>query len=312
MKRPRLSREAFAGLACACALFAAGCRPDNDVAPGAPVLMELIIVQATPGFPTATTILPDTADCAGSVVAGGVCAPATDVFCRLATSNDWCSCAGNDPKMPDVGAWSCPPFGVVSAVIAVFDRLLDTVPLTPLPPAPGMDPDPGRTDFPLFGQFLFGSFRANGPSLFSAPQPAFPSGATVTVTLDGTKVRAKDGATAFTGTGLLQDGVLRFNTAPLSVSFADPDPATDPVAVTATFSNFVDPVAVDMTTTATATGTDIRVEGDGDGVTLTIVPSAPATAWPAGATVVITMTAATPDAAGGTLGTPATHMFTAP
>ena len=126
----------------------------------------------------------------------------------------------------------------------MFDRLLDTTPLDPGDASGVTDvvtteggagapvitlltdySSTGAADglvFNLFGPF-FGNFRANGPSLFSAPQPEFPSGTTVTVSLQADKVRAKDGTTPFTGNGLLQGGQLVFTMAAFSAVVNAPD-----------------------------------------------------------------------------------------
>ena len=53
-------------------------------------------------------------------------------LCRQASAMNWCNCVpGRDDDTGVTGAWDCTPFTNVTAVIAVFDRLLDTAPLDP-------------------------------------------------------------------------------------------------------------------------------------------------------------------------------------
>jgi hypothetical protein len=267
MKRSSVPRVKLLGLAAgaaaASALFASGCRPDNSVAPGAPVLNALVLVQPNTAFNLAnltggavgnanppaffsTSILPTTADCAGTVSDGGTCDPAADALCRQLATHTWCSCGGT---------WSCAPLSDVVAVIAVFDRLLDTAPLDP-----GDAGQTGRTDlatlststagtpavplltdysasgapaqnslvFSVLQQFFFANNRVGGPTLFVAPQPEFPSGTAVTVMFDKSKLLAKDGKTVITGMGFLQDPTLVFATAPFAANISAPPPPPPP------------------------------------------------------------------------------------
>jgi hypothetical protein len=280
---------------------------------------------------------------------GGVALPA-DSLCRNATAQNWCTCVA-DGDDGTKGAWSCEPFSNVMAVIAVFDRLLDTTPLDPgdaaglnqvvtADTAPATDllsdysPTGARDGFifNLFGPAFFGNFRGNGPSLFSAPQPEFPSGATVTISLDAQKVRAKDGTTPFTGAGLLEGGQLVFTMAPFAVSVtAPPAPTMDmpepPIAVTVAFTNFADSAGCftddDATTTdapctmaahitATAAGAPIMINvASGDGTTYSVMPKG-ATAWPAGATIVVTVDATAANLLGQPVAAAASTTFIAP
>ena len=354
MKRsfPSPARDALCVVLGALACGAA-CEPNNNVKPGAPELIELTLV--TPG-PTAMTVTADTPDCA-AIKTGDACMPAPappavpDTLCRLASASNWCMCTVTDPMGdPNVGTWGCDPFSNVMAVVAVFDRLLDTTPLDP-GDAPGrMDivmtsagagaaafdvltdysatGDKNGLIFNLFGPAFFGNFRADGPSLFTAPQPAFPSGTAVTVTLNGDKVRAKDGHTQFTGANLLMSGSIAFTTAPFSASVSPPDAtAMDPNAATVSFTNVVEAAAcpsmdpMDMTKTipcatashisATAGGTAVAVDvSSGGGSSVTVTPTAGK--WPMGAMVVITVDATTKDLLNETIDMAATGMFTAP
>jgi len=362
MKRsfPPPARKALGALLGALACGAA-CEPNHNVKPGAPELIEFTIVQAGP---KATTITSDKPDCAATTATGDPCKPSVpppetpDTLCRLATATtmNWCMCNGTDPNDETKGAWNCDPFGDVTAVIAVFDRLLDTTPLDPgdaagltdvvmTSAAGGTTVDvlsdyssTGQQNgliFNLFGPAFFGNFRSDGPSLFTAPPgPAFASAQTLTFTLNGNKVLAKDGHTQFVGAGPLMGGSLTFMTAPFSVSVIPPDPMalmmdmTLSVPATVAFTNLVasdsmsgaiDPVTT--ITAATSTGTPIPIvtkTSDGgasfsvnattvDAMGMTVVGP-----WPTGATVVITVAGTIKDLLGESLPAGATGMFTVP
>ena len=342
---PRPAREAlrvFFGLL----VLGAACSPNQGVKPGAPELTEFIIVQSGP---TATVVTPDTPQCATGQATGDACHPKgvmadvadggtidadlpPDTLCRQVEDMNWCTCVA-DGQDPSVGKWNCDKFTNVVAVIAVFDRLLDTTPLDPGDASAVEDvmqtsvssgapsftllTDYSATGaangliFNLFGPAFFGNFRGDGPSLFSMPQPGFPSGATITVTLNGDKVRAKDGHTLFSGSGQLLGGTLVFTTAPFSAALSEPDAmAMDPNAVTLAFTNSADPMGH---VTATSNGAPIAIDvtDTGDGATFTITPMGGG-AWPAGATIVITVDGTTQNALGQTIDMPATLTFTAP
>jgi len=338
------ARDALCVVIGALACGAAACEPDNSVKPGAPQLIEMTIVQAG-GH--GTTITPDTPDCA-AVATGDACMPAPpapavpDTICRLATAMNWCICNQTDPMNdPTQGAWNCDPFGDVTAVVAVFDRLLDTTPLDP-------GDAPGRADvmmvsagaggtvdvftdysstgdkngliFNLFGPMFFGNFRADGPSLFTAPQgPEFPSGKTLTFTLNGDKVLAKDGHTVFTGANLLMSGSITFMTAPFSASVGTPDTKAlmmDPTsAATVSFTNMVasDPMtgAIVPATAITATVPIVTKTSDG-GASFSVTSAAADGTWPTGATVVITVDGTIKDLLDEPLAAGATGTFTVP
>jgi hypothetical protein len=332
---PPPTRAALCALAAAL-VSGAACTPNQSVKPGAPELIEFIIVQTGPR-PSTTVITPDTTECPTAVVGGEACLPMgaladvadggmfdadvpPDTLCRQANAMNWCTCvAGMDPM---VGTWQCPLFASVVAVIAVFDRVLFTEPLAPEGGAAGRfdlvtaSSGPLQTDYSATGQRdgfifnligpLFGNFRGDGPSLLSLPQPAFPSAATVTVTLQADKILAKDGTTPFIGKGLLQGREVVFSTAPFHVDILPPDPdpnAQDRVTATVAFTNFTespgcftddDPGTVDapcamaahITTTSNAAPIAVHV-ASGDGATYSVKPRAGA--WPAGATVVISV-----------------------
>jgi hypothetical protein len=335
---------------------AAACTPNNSVKPGAPELIEFIIGTPSPvGFPgppvMGTTVRPDTPDCVSGIMTGSACLPMgqmadadggmdlpADGLCRDVDKMNWCSCnaTSDDGK---TGAWDCSEFSNVFAVIAVFDRLLDTSPFDAVDAGPIMDSivtlsassgapavalqtnysatgSPNGLIFNLYGPF-FGNLRADGPSLLSAPQPEFPSGATVTVTLDANQVHAKDGTTPFTGQGPLTSGTLVFKMAPFSASFAPPDPmryGADPNAAVVTFTNFVDTATAPSHITATVDGAAApvnAVSNDG-GANFLVTPVAGAGVWPSGATVVISVDAAVTNLLGQPIAAVAPFTFTAP
>jgi len=319
----------------------AACTPNNNVKPGAPELIEFTIVQAGP---TATTVKPDTPECMNLIASGAACLPMgseggdggvmvpADALCRDGVNNLWCNCVP-DAADGTMGAWSCAPFTNVMAVIAVFDRLLDGTQLDPGDAAgltdvvmatagtPTVDmltdySSTGAPDgliFNLFGPAFFGNFRANGPSLYSTPQPIFPSDATISVSLDANKVRAKDGTTPFQGAGLLQSGTLIFTMAPYAATVTAPDAPTmdmpdPPISATVSFTNFTDPAGH---ITATANGAPVQVDFESmdGGATFSVTPHSGS--WPAGATIVVTVDATTENLGGQAIAAAASTTFTA-
>jgi len=258
-----------------------------------------------------------------------------DALCRQTSAKNWCTCVTTDPdKDPTAGTWSCEQFTNVVGVIAVFDRLLDTAPLDP-GDAAGVTglmtvqaagaPDitissdyssSGNANglvFPLFGAAYFGNFRANGPSLFGAPDPEFPSGAEIMLSLNGEKVRAKDGKTAFAGDGLLLGGTLMFTTAPFSASLSMPDAmAMDPTAVTLAFNNMApDPTGHLTAKTAAAAPVMVVATSADGGSTYAVTPVGGT--WPAGATITVELDATTTNLLGQPLAAATPPLtFTAP
>ena len=360
MKRsfPPPAREALCALV-GVLVCGAACEPNHDVPPGPPELKEFTIIV---GGTTPTTITENTPECPATLPTMPACNPVGDPpdgLCWQAPMSNWCNCLPDPADATGMAfAWDCAPFTNVSAVIAVFDRLLDTVPFDPAgvmdvvttmagtgAPVISLLTDyssTGQADgliFNLFGPFFFGNFRGNGPSLFSVPQPEFPSGTTVTVSLQAAKVRAKDGTTPFTGKGLLQGGNLVFTMATFSAVVVAAKPfmpetadtpemaATDAMVA---FTNFADndlpcgPPTPDMTDvdpplcivaahiTATANGAPVMIDvASGDGHTYTVIPMGGA-AWPTGAAVVITVDAATTNLLGQPIDAAVSEPFTAP
>ena len=118
-----------------CALLAvmasaSACEPDNDVQPGAPVLTKIVMVA--PG-PTGIEVNADTPGCPTAIVGGEACDPSSDALCQQSATS-WCTCVADATDMT-MGAWDCAPFEVL-AVVAVFDRLLDTAPFDVVYPMP--------------------------------------------------------------------------------------------------------------------------------------------------------------------------------
>jgi hypothetical protein len=369
MKRsfPPPARQALALLAGALVCGAAACTPNHDVKPGAPELTELTIVHEGP---TATTITKDTPECP-AIATGDACLPMgktadaadggtldadapADSLCRLANATvmNWCTCVTDDPMTdPTKGTWNCDPFPGIVAVIAVFDRLLDTGPIDPgdaagrndlvMTPAgtPMLDlstdysatGDSKGLIFNGFGPF-FGNFRADGPSLLTMAPPEFPSGATLTFKLNGDRVRAKDGKTVFVGSGLLMDGSITFMTAPFTVSVGAPDAKTlmmDPTsAVSVVFTNYIDApgcqspgdanpcttAAAHITVTADGAPLAVKITSSDGGQFSVNVPAADGSnaPWPAGATIVVTVDGAVQDFLGETVAAGAAATFTGP
>jgi hypothetical protein len=179
-------------------LLGAGCEPKSSVKTGAPELTSFQVIDPSTGGPIELT--------------------------------------------GDAAVASVPPR---VRLLAVFDRILDgpaielvsdggvsgrpgvaTISATPMSPTADVVYFPNGAKesliYPLLGVPL-------GPSLTINPNPTLPAGATITVTLDKTKVRSKAGE-PFTGEGPLKDGVLTFQTDPLAAAFAipeRPDPGTD-------------------------------------------------------------------------------------
>jgi hypothetical protein len=365
MKRsfPPPAREALSVLVASALLCSAACTPNHNVKPGAPQLIEFNIVQ-TGAPPTAVTITPGTPDCP-SIGTGASCLPMghmadaadggafdadvpPDSVCRLASANTWCRCYTDDPMVdPTKGTWNCDPLGSVIAVVAVFDRLLDTTPLDPgdaaaltdvvtaedeamtaidLPADYSSTGNANGLIFNVFGPF-FGNFRADGPSLMAAPQPIFRSGATVTVSLNPMKILAKDGTTPFEGSNLLMSGKVTFAMAPFSAVGVPPNPkAPNPNAATVALTNLADPpgcftdgdpmtvdapCAIEAHITATADGAPVAFHvATNDGATYSVTPAADV--WPVGATIVITVDAAVQNLLGQPIDTAHSLTFTAP
>lgn len=336
-----LAREALLGSAALFATLGTGCKPDNSVKPGAPVLMEMFIVSGG----AATHILPNTTDCpapmadpdggGAGMVDGSACTPPGDTVCRLASAMNWCSCVADAMDMT-MGVWSCAPFGPLASVVAVFDRVIDTSMFDADAGDGNTAPNIAMLGFPAgaptataAGSYapngsttglishLFGYYQ--GPNLTITGVPALPANTAVTVSLNKTTVRAKDGKTAFVGEGLLQDGRITFTTGPFSAAITVPagmdadggvaraTPDMTPVGLA--FTNVVDSEAIRSHITVTSGGTAVPFALDppmGGGVSFNIVPTSN---WPANASITVTLDATTPDVLNETLGAAVTESF---
>ena len=100
MNRP-FPRLEVLGLTAALAL-AGACTPNNAVKPGAPVLIELSIVEN--GGATITTVTPTTGNCHGDTPEGGPCDSVADAVCESAATGNLCRCVPNPPSMAATNA----------------------------------------------------------------------------------------------------------------------------------------------------------------------------------------------------------------
>lgn len=177
-------------------IAAFGCAPNNRVKPGAPVMVTFSVVDPT-----------------GSEV-------------ELVT---------------EAGAMT--PVPPLSFFYALFDRILDPTPLEELDGDGGITPKEGVANVEWSGGAIpvrslyvpdgdrkftlipaaFGLPYANGPSLTVTPAMGLPSGSSVTVALEPSKVRSHDQATPFVaGEGVMT--MLTFDTEPLMATVTVPAP----------------------------------------------------------------------------------------
>jgi hypothetical protein len=213
-----------------------GCDVDNSVKKGAPVLVTLTIVDPSGAR---TNLASDTPACAVGAKEGDTCDPTVAAVCT--TPSSLCHCDAPDAMcFPKKGLLTC-SYAPMSTVVATFDRLIDTKPLTPGGSTDVVDltATPTTTakasaDYTANGSavgLVFPAFfHINGPFLTISGVPAFPTDASVTATLKPAIVRAKDGKTAFSGTGALAGGSVVFKTTAFSAGItvpAPPAPMTD-------------------------------------------------------------------------------------
>ena len=102
MKRP-FPRFEVLGLAAALAAGAA-CTPNNSVKPGAPVLMEMTVVEPGAMGPTLTTVTAMTTACPTNTKEGNGCVSASFPSCERPTDNVLCRCIPNPPPPPPMDA----------------------------------------------------------------------------------------------------------------------------------------------------------------------------------------------------------------
>jgi Big-like domain-containing protein len=218
---------------------------------------------------------------------------------------------------------------------ALFDRLLDPVPVTGLDGGMDFGADTNTvtiTPAPPGGMVTFQSIYvpngdpmrnlvfAAGPSITTTASPTLPSKSTIKAVLDHSKIRSKKGET-FAG-----DAELTFQTLPFAAQIdvpqgeTDPDGGADagmlPVApqmqsVTITFTNLpADDIADHITVTAGGTpyaGAAVAADASGNPLVFTVTP---ATTWPANATIEVTVDATAADALGVMADAPARQSFT--
>ena len=126
-------------------------------------------------------------------------------------------------------------------------------------------------------------------------------------------VHAKDGTTPFAGSGQLQGGTLVFTMAPFSAVLPRPDAmAMNPTAATLAFTNMADPTAGTSPPRPTARRVAIERRERRRRLDLSRSRRSAGGAWPAGATIVVTVDATTTNLLGQTIAAAATVTFTAP
>ena len=285
----RLAPEALLGLAL---VSAAGCSPNQDVQPGPPVLVSFSVVDNSTGQALELT------DDAGAVEVSPLVHLAA-LFDRLL---DGAAVTNVDATGMDLGT--------------------DVVAVSITPALPAGAPAPSFTSVYTPNGGTTGLFFPQGPYITTTATPTFPSGATLTATLDPTRVRSKKGE-PFTG-----HGTLTFHTLPFAAAVAVPEAMADPDAgaadpdagplpvtpemqmVTITFNNIAGATIADHIT-VTAGGlpfTDVTFSGnDGTSNTVTVTPT---TTWPPGTTIVVTVDATAADPFGDVTGMAATGSFT--
>jgi hypothetical protein len=230
----------------------AGCDPNNNVKPGAPVLVTFLIYE-----PSGAITYANGTQCPADVGDGMDCDPNVVTMCQIpgaaGAAPSYCQCNKKSPDdmsimlgMPKTtGSAACPSsFDPASTIVASFDRLIDPAPFDVSVPDGDADaavPVPTDIanvnpmtdlsfDYSPNGIFHGFAFQPNGygtppgPHITITSTAGFAQGAVVTITLSKTKILAKDGKTPFTGTGLIQDGVLTFMTNPPPTP---PDGGTD-------------------------------------------------------------------------------------
>jgi hypothetical protein len=373
MNRP-FPRIDVLGLTAALAL-GGSCSTNNSVKPGAPVLTEMVIVDngtpytITPSTPVCPSTVVEGAMC--NAQTDTPCQLVAGADGSTVTNQNWCRCRGASQcpefssvlgfTVPTMSTWNCGPFAPSTSFIAMFDRLLDTAPFEaadggPLTNVATVEPSlpvsqldavytpngaPEYDDAGNFKTLLYAIYYCaygvndKGPNLAMVPDPELPTGTTVTIALDKTNVRAKDGRTPFSGTGTLLDGQLTFQTAAFDATVAVPTAPADAAAPATGDGGAADggapgpvPVPADMTpVTITFTGpvdvtkdvVDIKIEVNGttqlpivlmqpdggasnDVVAASPTPNTitltPVGTWPANSSIAVTVTATATDLLG--------------
>ena len=225
-------------------LTSAACAPDKSVKPGAPVLTQFYIVA---GGADADEDHRRRRPTVRGTAGGAACDPvrrrwpptpaAPDTLCRDARRQPTGAPAPPTPTTSTMGTWSCAPFVGVTAVIAIFDRLLDTdaarsrrrpgQSLTDIATATAgagtRRPRADRlrvqrlADGPRHpaasARLFFGNFRTGAPACSRSPARVPVGHDDHDQRSNPAKVRAKDGKTPFTA-GRCCRTALKFTTAP--------------------------------------------------------------------------------------------------
>jgi hypothetical protein len=292
-----------------------GCQPSNDVPAGAPLLLSF-----TATAPDGTALVFDGA------VATGAASPLSHflaLFDRLLDPTQLSALDGDGGILPE---------GDVVRVTSTpaVDPLTVQATYTPNGFVPPLDPDAGTP--------IFMSALPEGPSLAVVPTAALPCGTVVSVALNPAKIRSHDQKVPFAPKDPTVPTQLTFTTQPFTATLGLPQPpATDAgadagddagagdagaavspgVAVdataTVTFNTLVGADAGDHITITVAVGAEV-MPGFGPAVVDPANPSVwnvapPATGWPAGATVTVTVDGDVADGYGAKLGTAVSGSF---
>jgi len=132
MNRP-FPRLEVLGFTAALALTGA-CTPNNSVKPGAPVLIELSVVEN--GGATITTVTPTTGLCPAATPEGGPCDAVKYAVCESVTTTNICRCVPNPPPT------TTPPPGDAGASDAATSDAATSDAATP----DAATPDAGKPD----------------------------------------------------------------------------------------------------------------------------------------------------------------------
>ena len=132
MNRP-FPRLEVLGLTAALAV-AGACTPNTSVKSGAPVLIEMSVVESSAAGPVVTTFTSSAVECPTGAATGGMCDPTAAATCRQTAASNWCQCVANPPaQMP-----ACTDGGLVDAGTPAVDA--GTTPATPPRTPPAMQP----------------------------------------------------------------------------------------------------------------------------------------------------------------------------
>ncbi|HVU52452.1 MAG TPA: Ig-like domain-containing protein [Polyangia bacterium] len=256
-----------------------GCSPSSNPKPGAPVLTTLSIVEPASAGGSRWDVTKDTPSCPATYADGQDCDPTAFAICEL-DKNVVCHCDGTDMCTPTKGSLTC-TYAPGSVVVALFDRILDTTAFDTKTPVATLTTDPANpaasaaADYSSAGSMtglVFPDFfGVTGPTITLSGAPALPVDSTVTFVLDMNTVRAKDGKTAFTGSGPLANGTIAFKTGDFTVvSIAVPtapppmDMGGDMTPAAPTCPDAAMPMEMDAGADAAEGGTpDAEASGDG-------------------------------------------------